>query len=250
MINPLPRELHRGMSGIDVLMVKRALARAKYRKWGYSFTKSFGDALVHDIKRFQKDHGLKVDGVYGEATHKKLAPYFDAYGANEMVKLWRTVAQESPIDIAVKTNITAHNYASQNAYTQGYARMHIVRDRIKPLASLIAFFKRNRILYEDCSSFQTGAAYVAGMPDPNGFYYNGQGYTGTLAVKGQRVWPPKKGDLVFYGSRWPYHHVARALEDGTPANHNNPLVGSHGRPGFDIERANYRGDLNHWRRYA
>ena len=247
MIVPFVRVLKQGDSGDDVLAVKRALSRAGERPWGIGFTKTFGAYMGRNLKHFQTKHGLKPDGQYGPRTHEKLMHYFDAYGANIMVKAYKA-AQETPIDVSCKANIIAHNHAWQNAYSQTN-RMNIVRMRIKTLAALDAFFKGGRILSEDCSSFQTGSDYIGGRPDPNGLGYDGQGYTGTLALHGRRVWPPKKGDLLFYGAAWPYHHVARALEDGTPANGNSPLVGSHGRPGFDLVRSNYRGDANHWRRY-
>jgi hypothetical protein len=246
-IVPLPRSLKEGDSGKDVLMVKRALSRAGFGKWGF-FTSTFGPWMKKNVQGFQRKHGLAADGQYGPATHKKLAPYFDAYGASVMVTLYKK-AIESPIDTAIKANIIAHNHAFQNAYSQGGGRMMIVRLRLKTLDLLDAFYRRGNTLVEDCSSFQTGAAYIGKLPDPNQLGYDGEGWTGTLSVHGVRVWPPKAGDLGFYGGSWPYHHVVRALEDGTPANGNDPKIGSHGRPGFDIERANYRSDFSHWRRY-
>jgi hypothetical protein len=249
-IVPLPRSLKQGDSGEDVLMVKRAISRAGYRRWGFLFTFGFGALLTSNVKKFQHDHGLKPDGEYGPATHKKLAPFYDAYGANEMVKLWKA-AQSTPIDLACKANIIAHNFAWQNAYTQDFRRMMIVRLGIRTLDALTGFYKRGNTLWEDCSSFQTGAAYIGGLVNPNtgDHVFGPLGFTGTMAVHGRRVWPPKKGDLGFYGSGYPYDHVVRALEDGTPDNGYAPKVGSHGRPGFDIERVNYRSDFSHWRRY-
>lgn len=51
----------------------------------------------------------------------------------------------------------------------------------------------------DCSSFATLVYKEAGMPDPNGYGYNGSGYTGTLVARGHQVLVPQPGDLVFYG---------------------------------------------------
>jgi cell wall-associated NlpC family hydrolase len=51
----------------------------------------------------------------------------------------------------------------------------------------------------DCSSFVTLVYKDAGASDPNGFGYNGSGYTGTLAARGTWVFTPEPGDLVFYG---------------------------------------------------
>jgi peptidoglycan hydrolase-like protein with peptidoglycan-binding domain len=245
MIVPLPRELHEGDRGQDVLMVKRAISRAGYRRWGLGLHKHFGALLTKNVKQLQRDCNLKADGVYGAATHKKLAAYFDAYGANEMVKLWKA-AQETPVDVAVKANLIAHNFAWQNAYTQTASRMMIVRLGIKTLAALTAFFKKKHVLHEDCSSFQTGAAMIGGCVNPNtgGRTYTEAGYTGTMAVHGVRLTRPRKGALGFFGAGFPYRHVVRALEDG-----DRPLCGSHGRPGFDLEYPDYRSDFSHWRFY-
>lgn len=75
------RALKLGSRGKDVIAVKRALARAGYGDLSAKGTKTqlFGAFAVKNLKNFQKDHGLKPDGVFGEATFKKLYPYFDAY---------------------------------------------------------------------------------------------------------------------------------------------------------------------------
>lgn len=242
MIVPLPRRLKQGDKGQDVLMVKRAISRAGYRRWGVGFTKTYGPILADDIRKFQKDHKIPATGSYGVATHTRLAHYFDAYGANEMIKLWKA-EQETPVDVAVMQNLIAHNYAWQNDYTQGSARMQIVRLRIKDLTG---WYRRGNRLEEDCSSFQTGAAFIGGCANPNSgtHEFSQEGYTGTMAVHGVRLKKPRKGALGFFGNSWPYHHVVRALENG-----DNPLCGSHGRPGFDLERISYRNDFSHWRFY-
>ncbi len=247
MIVYLPRPLKPKDKGQDVLMVKRALSVAGYRPWGFGFTETWGSYMTKNVTKFKKDHGIS-EADYGPKTHKALAHFFDAYGANVMLHIYKANLV-TPIDIACKANIVAHNNSHLNAYTQKGGRMQIIRDKINSLLKLTKFYEKNRVLYEDCSSFQTGASYIAGLKDPNGFDYNGQGYTGTLSLHGRRVWPPKKGDLAFYGAAWPYHHVVRALEDGTVQNKFHPMCGSHGRPGFDLEKSSYRNDLNHWRRY-
>ncbi len=251
MIVMLPRTLKEGMRGMDVYAVKRACSRAGFGKWlGVHFTHIFGRFFTTNLKKFQAAHGLTPDGEYGPATHKKMARYFDAYGANEMLKLWKA-AQETPIDVAVKVNLTARNYAWQNAYTQSSKRMQIVRWGIKTLAALVDFYRKGNTLHEDCSSFQQGASFIGRLINPSTgtHVYTQDGYTGTHAVHGVRVAVAKKGDLGFYGNGWPYHHEVRALEDATPENGHNPIVGSHGKPGFDLERAFYRSDFSHWRRY-
>jgi hypothetical protein len=248
MLVPFVRNLKLGDKGKDVLMVKRALAVAPipgskpkktYRKWGWAFTQSFGGQLKKDIERFQKDHGLKVDGEYGPETHKKLAKYFDSYGAKTMISLLPTTP------VCVQAAMVAMNNRGLVHYSQS-TRMMIVRYGIKPLAKLIDWFKRGKQLWEDCSSSSTGFYYIEGRPDPNDCGYNGLGYTGTLVVHGTRVSTPQPGDLGFYGSGWPYHHVVICvgIKNGVP------MVVSHGSEnGPLLLPYNYRGDFSHWRRY-
>ena len=85
MIVTLPRRLKRGMRGRDVLAVQRALARAKYRRWGH-FTGRYGKKMGQQMTLFKKHHGIKEEG-YGPKTHAKLARYFDRYGASLMLKM-------------------------------------------------------------------------------------------------------------------------------------------------------------------
>jgi len=66
----------------------------------------------------------------------------------------------------------------------------------------------------DCSAFATLCYKEAGCADPNGNNYNGSGYTGDLANHGLPVTVAAPGDLLFYGSGWPYHHVAVYVGNG------------------------------------
>lgn len=99
----------------------------------------------------------------------------------------------------------------------------------------------------DCSGFVTLMAKWAGIPDPNGLNYDGQGFTGTLLshlphIPLNQTW---KGDLVVWGSA-PGLHVAMLLEGGVRVG-NNPHVASHGTQGgpfrltLDEESAYHRG---------
>jgi len=239
MIVPLPRALKHGDSGRDVLMLKRALSRAHYRKWGRGFTKGFGAELVNDVKRFQRDHGLKADGVYGPTTHKKLARFYDHYGASVMLRLVPQQPEE------VSQALIAYNNRNLVRYTQTSLRMMIVRNKIKDLRK---WFTKNQILWEDCSSFVTGLYYIAGRKDPNGYSpgYPGYGYTGTLAVHGKRVSFPKLGDLALYGG-FPYKHttICVGFKNSVPS-----VVSQGSDAGPLLSPFNYRSDFSHWRNYG
>lgn len=239
MIVPYTRTIKQGSVGIDVLATKRALAHAHYRKWGYGFTKRAGARWAKDIRRFQSQHGLHVDGQYGPKTHAKLARYFDAYGARLMVLAHKRLsAQPAGKAAAVHAAITLYNNRYHCRYTQSGLRMMIVRSRIRDLA---AWFRLGRTLYEDCSSSCTGYYYIARLADPNGRGYDGQGYTGTLAVHGVRVSSPLPGDLGLYGG-FPYRHVVIYVGNG--------LCVSFGSNPPRLCTPHYRPDFSHWRRYA
>lgn len=84
-VAPFVRELRLGDEGPDVYAVKRALIKAGDGE-GIVLSTVLGAAADADIRLFQKQHGLTADGVYGPATHKALAPYFDAYGISLLEK--------------------------------------------------------------------------------------------------------------------------------------------------------------------
>jgi len=75
----LIRPVHRGDSGPDILAIKRALDAAGYGRYLVK-SRSFGSGLERQVRRYQKNHALPVDGVYGQKTHDLLYPHFDDYG--------------------------------------------------------------------------------------------------------------------------------------------------------------------------
>lgn len=242
MFIPLPRTITRGMSGNDVLACKRALKRADFGK-GILLTKTAGGAWEKNVKLFQKAKGLPVDGEYGPATHKKLMPYYDAYGAKLMIGAMPT----TPVE--VQAAMIAYNYAPLLRYTQSASRMMIVRKKLKPLDRLRGYLSGGNQLWEDCSSSLTGFYYIAERDDPSGYEpdYPGYGYTGSISVRGVRVSFPKLGDFGFYNGPWPYTHmvICVGFKNGMP------LVFSFGSDaGPFLLPYNYRSDFSHWRRYA
>jgi len=78
----------------------------------------------------------------------------------------------------------------------------------------------------DCSEAVTCLCKWAGLDDPNGNHYNGDGYTGTLLAHLPHYTNPRiaqVGALVVYGPETG-HHVSMVLEPGE-----DPLLWSHGR---------------------
>ncbi len=85
----------------------------------------------------------------------------------------------------------------------------------------------------DCSGFATLMAKWAGMPDPNGLGYDGQGFTGTLLshlphIPFAKTW---RGDLCVFGTGTGTHVVVLALGGKVMA---DPEVYSHGFQGGPI----------------
>lgn len=76
---PFGRVLRLGSRGNDVKGVQRALTHAAFGKLSRA-TGVYLAGTVLNVRGFQKLKGLRVDGVYGPATHAKLAPFFDPYG--------------------------------------------------------------------------------------------------------------------------------------------------------------------------
>lgn len=97
--------------------------------------------------------------------------------------------------------------------------------------------------YTDCSGFATWCYWEADAPDPNGFNYNGYGYTGTMIVNGRIVTSTdnlRLGDLCFYGS--PVSHVAVYVGNGNVSSFGSEV-------GPLLLPVRYRADFNHCRTY-
>lgn len=236
----LPRDLKKGMKGTDVQMMKRALSMAGFGKWK-PFTKLFGPAYIILLMQFQKKHGLKQDAVYGAATHRKLAPFYDAWGMKNMNELAnKRDIQNEPAARMVTAAMHVFNFCrltGRGRYTQAWSRMSIVRNRLK------IPFSSKEFLTEDCSSSCKGIGWLAKVPDINNTRYDLVGYTGSISVHGFRINIPTIAAFGFYGWGWPYKHMTMcvAISDGVA------YVFSWGSGLPRILRHNYRSDFNHWR---
>lgn len=202
------RTLKRGSVGPDVLALKRALHRANAYaiKPKGKITNQFGAACEVGVKKFQQRHKLAADGIYGIRTHRALIRYYDAFGALLMSRAPQTQGIVNLRERVVSEAIWGYN----NAWRIYYAQVRPYYDRGHALPQTL-----------DCSSFSTVVYKRAGAPDPNHFLYNGLGYTGTLSAHG--IWvassQARPGDLVFYGSGFPWHHVAIYVGNGRVVSH-------------------------------
>ena len=64
------RLLKNGSEGEDVKQLQSALIRLGYDCGSWGADGDFGDSTEMAVKKFQKDHGLVVDGKYGEKTNE------------------------------------------------------------------------------------------------------------------------------------------------------------------------------------
>ena len=202
-MTPHYRTLKKGARGTDVRAVQRTLKQRGIRKRktsGY-----YGPGTINQVKEFQKRNKLKQDGVYGPATHRALEKHFDL-GAKRMYRTY-TVIHEAMF------------------YIRNAAYVHYVQTR--PMTDMGPQPNLNN--YCDCSEFATTLFKNAGMPDPNGFGYNGYGFTGTMILHGTRVSDIRKAvpgrSLVFYGrdSAGNPTHVAVLISEYTVASHGSEL---------------------------
>jgi peptidoglycan hydrolase-like protein with peptidoglycan-binding domain len=199
----LKRTMKKGAIGIDVVSLKRALRRADcFPKQG-ELTRQYGKKTIAGVKAFQKECGLPTDGIYGPRTHRKLMRQYDAWGA---LLMSRSPGPEAATDIRQKV-VAEALWGYNNQYRISY-------EQVRPMRSLNKGHRLPQVA--DCSEFATVVYKRAGAPDPNRFLYNGAGYTGTLAQHGIFVArsQARPGDLVFYGSGFPWHHVAIYVGQG------------------------------------
>jgi len=81
-------------------------------------------------------------------------------------------------------------------------------DEIRPMPASLFGAPPVRV---DCSSFYTLCNKAAGLPDPNGLGYNGDGNTTTLQAHGKQTRAPEGGDAAFYDNP---AHVTVCIGDG------------------------------------
>jgi hypothetical protein len=250
--------LHPGQHGPRVAALQWVLAGHKPAAYRYGFYKGkvdgrFGPSTAAALKATKWRLGYPTNAakqpvanqlfflVIEHKVQRPLAWRLAAGRRANRATSFKPAAPTGPARILIRDADFLIAHAQLVHYTQGGARMTIVRDRLQlpPLA---------RAISEDCSSSTTGLYWLAKLPDPNGLGYSGQGYTGTEAEHGRVVWRLgdslallKPGDLIFYG-RFPHSHVTMYLGNGRVFSH-----GSEGGP-YDLP-ALYRGDAVYARRY-
>jgi cell wall-associated NlpC family hydrolase len=234
LIAPWRRIIKLGTVGPDVVAVKRALRKARVIKTKGVITPLAGPFFIRSLKKFQRKHGLKADGQYGERTHRKLLRYFDAYGAYKMAKFHPNKPDKKRAKMKADA-MFAYAHAPRR-YTQDPTGRCPWYKRVKPPSMWYS---------ADCSGFALWLCWLAGIP--NSKCNNYDGWTGSMTESGRgRIIPiseAKPGDMVFYGSPGSgFHHVAVYVGSGR--------VVSHGHEGGPfLVSAWYRSDLSQVRTY-
>lgn len=225
---PLIRHLHYGMKGKDVTAVQLALRNARFRN--DAPTGHYGVKMKHEVGEFKKSQGIRLEVGYDVKTHRALWPHFGPV-AHDLYKTMYQNRQYLPMrQGVVDTALFGYDQRTVMHYTQDGRRM---TDFAPP---------PNVPNWTDCSGFATWCYKSAGAPDPNGFRYNGYGFTGTMLQNGRKVSPASlvKADLIFYGS--PVSHVAIYVGSGR-------VISFGSEVGPLLLDMHYRSDFNQCRRY-
>lgn len=203
----LPRIVKYGMRGVDVEGHGAALHRyvgtgqlPKYRQQRERVKQTFGLAKQTLAKQAARKAGLPAYGVVGprlfdamwEAGAYNALARDDGTQAHELLR--RYVAQQqieqNPRLRAVLAGKRRHERRDSIAYSQARPMLYVEPPGVER--------------YLDCSAFVTACYREAGLPDPNGWRYEGWGFTGSLWTHGRAISIAElqPADLIFYGIPW------------------------------------------------
>lgn len=261
-----PPDADKGLfSGEDVLAVKIAIARAGLWPWK-EFDETYNNLFAHGKRRptkminqgvagFQRRNDLKVNGVYTEATHKKLVntrvppgkPHSGEYVFDKRARILYNGFE----DVSPEEEMVAEIYKWWDYLISREGSVHY--SQIRPIDPLRKREKPpNLPSYLDCSGTVIYTAWCAGAKSPDPVcHYTSYGYTGTLIQGGFRIshydvsrYCKDHLVLAFYGpSRWNTKHVV-SLKSPSKVYSN----GSEAAPNI-YSTAYYRGDLIEYRAY-
>jgi hypothetical protein len=234
--------------GPTVEAIKRALARLDYMDWkGTDFTQLWpaGGELDKAFRKWERDHELPGDGVYGEQEWKYLRACkipsgpkkgqhaLDRYACDLIRADWAEQNVPDEQDFRVKlTEYCLRAEVNENAWH--YVQYRPVDVSVEPNASYVR---------ADCSSFVIMAYYWAAqksglqVPDPAKQGWSGYGNTEEHENDHPRVSEPfKVGDLAHYPG-----HVTLCRRPGTAT---SAVFTSHGTEAGPIPtQIHYRSDF-------
>jgi len=152
-----PSSPEKSEADIDVEAVKRAISRAGFWPW-QEFDQAYSEMFARNgVGKFQKAAGLKVDRVYGKATHDKLRaakakdhPGEWAFDATAIELMKRAKAQQKPKEQTVAEELARFCATFDGPYVWGGEH-----DRTLTDDSVHGGF--------DCSSSTSFALFHAGL---------------------------------------------------------------------------------------
>jgi hypothetical protein len=189
-----------GSTGKPVVAMKRALSRAGFMEWG-AFTLLLGPFAVKALKRFQTASHIPATGVYGPATHEKLAPFYDAYSLRYLL-----AAMKPPVSKEEK---------QRQAFLAELTYLYNIRWRL-PYTQARPGDCRKPPRGADCSFSGEWAGHWSGIGSLSGFPGCGYGNTDSQLARFRRLnmlRPPVSTawelcDAVYYGHGTDPSHVA------------------------------------------
>lgn len=224
------------MQGPDVLALQTALAAAKLYKG--ELDSKYGASTAHSCEVAKYRLGYPRSGIHPHYEtagplllaylrgHKKLPP---SYILRRRTRLGQPA--KTPVDTPTKAETKDQ---AMRAATVGYWHYLIVHTADVHYGEVRPMREMDKLellpITEDCSTVATKGAKAGGFKDPNGLWYRGNGYTGTMLANCRRIsqHQVQPADLVvFVNPRQPSgHHVCQVLEvlDG-----GEMTLGSHGR---------------------
>lgn len=199
----LPRPLHLGDQGLDVIATKRALSRAGYIQWpgkGKAFTPVYGPYMQQAVEELARRTGHDAKQGYTKTLHEALRGTHAKGRAQEWAFDQLAIHLEAQeVELLSVTPEQRIRRAIVSAGWYWYAhRASIAYSQARPFQMGKPPWVPTRW---DCSAFVTVCHYAGGATNPNQRPWDGEGYTGTLMSGGQRcgLVDLEIGDLIFYG---------------------------------------------------
>jgi len=194
------RTLHVGLHGRDVFAIQHALKYHTNPQIRHQKPNGYYRLATRDqIKEVQRRHNLHVDGILGEHTWAAMQNLMARDGYAQYI--WHNLPK------LITASAWQDKLRLYALFTYGH-RDAIHYSQQRPMRGMYCPPGLNA--YMDCSEGVTNAYKCAGLPDPNGYGYNGTGNTSTLLAHGQRVGLSdlRIGDLILYANPW---HVSMAI---------------------------------------
>lgn len=225
------------MSGPDVLALQTALAAAKLYKG--ELDGKYGASTAHSCEVAKWRLGYPKSGIHPHYEtagplllaylrgHKRLPA---AYILRRRTRLGKPA--KTPVDAPTKAETKEQAMrAAAVDYWHAFLLPHERDVHYGEVRPMRAMDKLELLpITEDCSTAVTKGAKAGGFRDPNGLFFRGDGYTGTMLSRCRRIsqHQVQPADLVvFVNPRQPSgHHVCQVLEvlEG-----GEMTLGSHGR---------------------